>query len=98
MATTLLKNLMIAPLQGDASACTRGDLLIRDGRLADLATLQGAADETIDLDGCLAVPGLVNTHHHLYQTLTRGLPAAQNAELFEWLTTQYPIWAGLDYE
>jgi predicted lysophospholipase L1 biosynthesis ABC-type transport system permease subunit len=44
------------------------------------------------------LPGLVNTHHHFYQTLTRNLPAAQDADLFNWLTTHYPIWAGLTPE
>ena len=50
----------------------------------------------IDASGCLATPGLINTHHHLYQWLTRGV--AQNATLFEWLTTLYPIWARIDAE
>src|SRR6266702_3946098 len=48
----------------------------------------------VDATGCLATPGLVNTHHHLYQWLTRGLAA--DATLFEWLTTLYPVWARID--
>ena len=44
------------------------------------------------------MPGMVNTHHHFFQTLTRNLPAAQNANLFTWLVTHYPIWAGLTPE
>lgn len=53
------------------------------------------ADSIIDARGMLLLPGLVNTHHHFYQTLTRNLPAAQNANLFSWLRFHYPIWAGL---
>ena len=52
------------------------------------------ADEVLDGRGCLATPGLVNTHHHLYQWATRGL--AQQDDLFGWLTTLYPVWEGLD--
>ncbi|HEY9898528.1 MAG TPA: 8-oxoguanine deaminase [Pantanalinema sp.] len=98
MSTILLRNLQVAPMTANAGECVTMDLLIEGDRLADAATSDAIPDEILDLRGHLAIPGLVNTHHHLYQTLTRGLPAAQNAELFEWLTTQYPIWAGLDAE
>ncbi|MEX8519737.1 MAG: 8-oxoguanine deaminase [Leptothrix sp. (in: b-proteobacteria)] len=54
--------------------------------------------EVIDARGHVVIPGLVNTHHHMYQSLTRVIPAAQNAELFGWLKTLYPIWAGLTPE
>lgn len=60
--------------------------------------LPAAADEVIDCRGIVLLPGLVNTHHHLYQSLTRAVPAAQDANLFGWLTTLYPIWAGLRAE
>jgi 8-oxoguanine deaminase len=53
------------------------------------------ADQTIDARDMLILPGMVNTHHHFVQTLTRNLPAAQDANLFNWLRTHYPIWAGL---
>ncbi len=56
------------------------------------------ATRTIDGSGCIAVPGLINTHHHLFQTLTRALAAAANAELFDWLRTLYPLWARIDEE
>lgn len=56
------------------------------------------ADEVIDAHGHAVLPGLVNTHHHMFQSLTRAIPAAQNAELFGWLKTLYPIWAGLTPE
>ncbi len=60
--------------------------------------LPPSADYVIDARGMIVLPGLVNTHHHLYQTLTRAVPAAQDATLFEWLKTLYPIWAGLTPE
>ena len=60
--------------------------------------LRGEAHETIDARGHLVVPGLVNTHHHMYQSLTRAIPGVQNAELFGWLRGLYPIWAGLTPE
>ncbi len=56
------------------------------------------ADTVLDAHNMLVMPGLVNTHHHFYQTLTRNLPAAQDANLFNWLRTHYPIWAGLTPE
>jgi 8-oxoguanine deaminase len=56
------------------------------------------ADQTIDARDMLILPGMVNTHHHFFQTLTRNLPAGQDANLFNWLRTHYPIWAGLTPE
>ena len=60
--------------------------------------LPETADEVLDLKGHVVFPGLVNTHHHFYQTLTRAVPAAQDANLFNWLKTLYPIWARLTPE
>jgi cytosine/adenosine deaminase-related metal-dependent hydrolase len=57
-----------------------------------------AAAETLDLTGEVLLPGLVNTHHHMFQSLTRALPAGQDAELFDWLGALYPVWAGLTPE
>ncbi|MDE3206928.1 MAG: 8-oxoguanine deaminase [Acidobacteriota bacterium] len=57
-----------------------------------------AAVETLDAHGCLVTPGLINTHHHIYQNLTRSYAPAVNGSLFDWLTTLYPVWAGLDEE
>jgi cytosine/adenosine deaminase-related metal-dependent hydrolase len=72
-----------------------GGLFIRDGFIEQVgitADLPESADEVIDLSGHIVLPGLINTHHHFYQTLTRAVPAAQNANLFNWLKTLYPIW------
>ncbi|HEY4351371.1 MAG TPA: 8-oxoguanine deaminase [Paraburkholderia sp.] len=76
-------------------------LFIEDGRIAAVgatADLPQTADDVLDLRGHLVMPGLVNTHHHMYQSLTRALPAAQNAELFGWLTSLYKVWAHLTPE
>jgi len=78
-----------------------GGLFIRDGFVEQVDStdkLPSAADEVLDLSGHLVVPGLINTHHHFYQTLTRAVPAAQNANLFNWLKTLYPIWARMTPE
>src|SRR5438067_5807709 len=56
------------------------------------------ADQVINAKDMIILPGLVNTHHHFYQTLTRNVPAAQDANLFHWLRTHYPIWAGMTPE
>ncbi|WP_153100200.1 8-oxoguanine deaminase [Paraburkholderia hayleyella] len=76
-------------------------LYIEDNRIVAVgpsATLPDTADEVLDLAGHLVIPGLINTHHHMYQSLTRALPAAQNAELFGWLTNLYKVWAHLTPE
>jgi len=78
-----------------------GGLFIRDGFVEQVDStnkLPSTADEVLDLSGHLIVPGLINTHHHFYQTLTRAVPAAQNANLFNWLKTLYPIWARMTPE
>lgn len=78
-----------------------GGLFIRDGAITAVGPtgeLPTEADQVLDLRGHLVLPGLINTHHHLYQTLTRAVPAAQDADLFTWLKTLYPIWARLTGE
>ena len=57
-----------------------------------------AAKQVVDATDCLVTPGLVNTHHHLYQNLTRAFPPMTNAPLFGWLQTLYPLWRTLDEE
>ncbi|HEY7343212.1 MAG TPA: 8-oxoguanine deaminase [Ktedonobacterales bacterium] len=74
------------------------DNVIRQVSQSDMLTLERPADATIDASEMVILPGLINTHHHFYQTLTRNLPAAQNADLFTWLRVHYPIWAGMTPE
>jgi len=72
-----------------------GGLFIRDGFIEQVGLtddLPEQADEILDMTGHIVLPGLINTHHHFYQTLTRVVPAAQNSNLFNWLKTLYPIW------
>lgn len=73
----------------------RGQVIEQVGKTEDLPQ---EADEIIDASHHVVIPGLVNTHHHMYQSLTRAIPSAQNGELFNWLTNLYPIWAGLTPE
>ena len=78
-----------------------GALFIRGNRIEQVGAtrdLPGEADTVIDLAGHVVLPGLVNTHHHMFQSLTRAVPAAQDSELFGWLKTLYPIWARLTPE
>lgn len=75
-----------------------GAMLIRDGWIEQVGTtaeINEPGEETVDLADHIVLPGLINTHHHLYQTLTRAIPDAQNAGLFDWLRTLYPIWSQL---
>ena len=69
------------------------DILMRDGVIAQMGKGLSTAGEVVDATGCLVTPGLINTHHHLFQTLTRAVPAGQDAALFGWLRALYPIWA-----
>jgi len=78
-----------------------GGLFAADGRVVAVgsaAELPATADEVLDLRGHIVLPGLVNTHHHMFQSLTRAVPAAQDAGLFGWLECLYPIWARLTPE
>jgi cytosine/adenosine deaminase-related metal-dependent hydrolase len=76
-------------------------IFARDGVIEAIGShelLPAKADEVIDAHGMVILPGLICTHHHFYQTLTRNLPAGQDAELFPWLVAHYPIWAKLTPE
>jgi cytosine/adenosine deaminase-related metal-dependent hydrolase len=95
--TLVIENCAIATVDAAGTEHADGHVVIEDGRIA--AVGPGAAPPTsearrIDGRGCLATPGLINCHHHLYQWATRGL--AQQATLFEWLQELYPVWANVD--
>jgi cytosine/adenosine deaminase-related metal-dependent hydrolase len=95
--TTLLHGAYVVTMDEEGTEHEDGWVLIRDGAVEAVGgEALPAADERVDLGGALVTPGLVNTHHHLYQTLTRA--RAQQADLFTWLKTLYPIWARLDGE
>ena len=74
----------------DASIFIRDNVIEAVGPASELPQ---TADEVIDASNCVVTPGLVNTHHHMYQSLTRTIPGVQDAELFTWLKGLYPIWA-----
>jgi cytosine/adenosine deaminase-related metal-dependent hydrolase len=93
----LFRNAYVVVMDDAGTEHEDGWVLLEDGLVA--ATGGGAepeADERVDLAGALVTPGLINTHHHLYQTLTRA--RAQEADLFTWLKTLYPVWARIDEE
>jgi cytosine/adenosine deaminase-related metal-dependent hydrolase len=99
MATLLVKDAdLLVTFDGHRREIPRGGLFIRDGFIEEVGPtdeLPKNADETLDLRSHIVLPGLINTHHHFYQTLTRAVHPAQDANLFNWLVTLYPIWAGL---
>ena len=74
----------------DGAVLIRGNVIEHVGRSDELPP---TADEVVDLAGHVVLPGLVNTHHHLFQTLTRAVPGAQDADLFAWLAALYPRWS-----
>ncbi len=102
MATLLLKNIeLLVTMDAQRRELHKANLLIKDGFIQAIGNspeIPDTADEVLDLSGHIVLPGLVNTHHHFYQTLTRAVPKAQNANLFNWLVTLYPIWARLTPE
>lgn len=101
----LIKNcLTIATMDEQGNEYKNRDILIEDQKISrieediHLTSDQLPKCEIIDGKNLLVTPGLVNTHHHMYQTLTRNLPGAQEAKLFDWLRYLYPIWAGVGEE
>ncbi len=101
MGTILVKNIhTLVTMDTTRREIKEGALFIRDGVIEAVGTLnempQQTADEVLDLSNYVVLPGLVNTHHHMYQSLTRVL--AQDNELFDWLVTLYPIWSRLTGE
>ena len=99
MTSLLLKHAALIASMDDADTrWTDGSIYVVDNIIQQIGptdALPQQADQSIDAHNMMVLPGLVNTHHHFYQTLTRNLPAAQNANLFNWLRVHYPIWAGL---
>jgi len=97
MPTLLVRNAaVLVTMDGARRELRDAGLFARDGWIEQVglsAELPQAADEILDLRDHILLPGLINTHHHLYQTLTRAVPAAQDAGLFQWLKTLYPMWA-----
>jgi len=102
MTSLLIKNAdLLITMDDQRRQIVDGGLYAEDGvimQVGPTTSLPASADTIIDARGRIVIPGLVNTHHHFYQTLTRAVPAAQDANLFNWLVTHYPIWAGLTPE
>ncbi|MCK0199041.1 8-oxoguanine deaminase [Ancylobacter sp. 6x-1] len=97
MSTLLIRNAQVlVTMDGARREIAGGGLFARDGMIVAVGpseTLPATADRVLDLAGHVVLPGLVNTHHHLDQTLTRNLPAAQDRNLFRWLAAHYRLWA-----
>ncbi len=84
---------MVVTMNAARAELAQADVLIRNGEISAVGHgLRSSGSEVIEAKGCVVTPGLVNTHHHLYQTLTRAVPGGQDALLFGWLKTLYPIW------
>ena len=109
MSLLLIDNAeVLVTMDGEGREIKNGAIVIRDKMIeligsgdevrADLASAGLQPDRRIDASGCVVVPGLVNCHHHLYQTLTRSIGTAQGKSLFDWLQTLYPIWGEMDAE
>lgn len=100
MPSLLIRNLQsIVSCDDQDSVSDHADLLVQDGVIRAIGpNLPQDADQVLDGTHFLCYPGLINTHHHLYQIFSRNLPQVQNLELFNWLTALYEIWKGLDPE
>lgn len=100
--TLLVKNAdLLVTMDGARREIKQGGLYIVGTQIVQVgpsSELPQTADEVLDLAGHIVIPGLINTHHHMYQSLTRVVPAAQDGELFSWLSNLYPIWARLTPE
>lgn len=102
MSTLLIRHAdLLVTMDDDRRKIPDGGVYIVDNVIEKVGVtreLPASADKIIDARGKIVLPGLINTHHHLYQTLTRAIPSAQNADLFHWLKTLYTIWAKMDGE
>lgn len=93
MTETLIRNAQVLlTMDDDAREVHGADVLIRNGVVVEIGQGLRTEGEVVLATGCVVTPGLVNTHHHLFQTLTRAVPGGQDALLFGWLKTLYPIW------
>ncbi|MGB5868993.1 MAG: 8-oxoguanine deaminase [Albidovulum sp.] len=94
MQETLIRGAAtVLTMNGARAEIAGGDVLIRGGVIAGVGQGLRTAGRVVEAQGCVVTPGLVNTHHHLYQSLTRAVPGGQDALLFGWLKTLYPIWS-----
>ena len=99
MSTLLIKNARYVVSCDDSDTLyERVNLFIRDGVIASIGPDYHQADTVLDASSMVVYPGLINTHHHLYQLFSRNLPEVQRMELFPWLVTLYEVWKGLDEE
>ena len=100
MTTLLIKNAdVVVTMDGERREIAGGAVLCRDGVIVEVgADCSAPAAAVIDATGCVVTPGLINTHHHLFQSLTRAVPGGQDALLFGWLKTLYGIWARMTPE
>lgn len=90
----LIKNATtIVTMDATLSELAQSDIRVENGVISEIGKGLDSTGDSIDASGCVVTPGLVNTHHHLYQTLTRAVPGGQDALLFGWLQTLYPIWS-----
>lgn len=99
MSTLLIKNARYIVSCDDGDRLyERANLFIRDNVIEAIGPERPQADQVIDASRMAVYPGLINTHHHLYQLFSRNLPEVQKMELFPWLVTLYEVWKGLDEE
>lgn len=99
MNSLLIKNASaVITCDSKDTVMEHANILINNGVISYIGPEAQTADKTLDASGYLVYPGLINTHHHLYQTFSRNLPQVQNMELFDWLTTLYEIWKNLDQD
>ncbi len=89
---------VVVTMDGGRRELRGADVLLRGGEIVALGRGLVSTGEVVSAAGCVVTPGLINTHHHLYQTLTRAVPGGQDALLFGWLKTLYPIWARMGPE
>ncbi|MFK7837903.1 MAG: 8-oxoguanine deaminase [Sulfitobacter sp.] len=99
MSEILIKNAdVIVTMDETRRELSHADLRLKDGVITEIGTALHSEGEVVEAAGCIVTPGLVNTHHHLYQSMTRAVPAGQDALLFGWLRALYPIWGRMTPE